>query len=90
MFQELVHLREFIQNSLPDCSIYMSTPTLRLDNAKANTALRELANKLKVSSFDIVDNGNISSEGIGKKGLHLNEKGSGRLALNYINLMKRL
>ena len=90
MFGELMHLREFIQNSLPDCTIYLSTPTLRIDNAKANATLRELANKLKVSSLDIVDNGNISSEGIGKKGLHLNEKGSGRLALNYINLMKQL
>ena len=90
MLNELIHLKEYVQTILPDSNVFISTPTLRLDDNKANVSLRELSKKLKDSVSNIVENGNILSEGIGKKGLHLNEKGSGRLALNYINLMKRL
>ena len=61
-----------------------------MDDQKANHALRDLTRKMIASSYDIIDNSNVVFEGVGKKGLHLNDKGSGRLALNYINLMKRV
>ena len=70
--------------------VYFSTPTLRTDNGKANMILSKVSENLKKSSANLVENDNINAMGIGKRGLHLNEKGSGRLALNFINLMKRV
>ena len=90
MFEELENLKKYVHNVLPDANVYLSTPTIRVDDQKANHALRDLTRTMIASCYDIIDNSNVVSEGVGKKGLHLNDKGSGRLALNYINLMKRV
>ena len=87
---EIIHLKEFIESVLPSVKIFWSCPILRLDNMKANTVLRELSQWLKFFTNNVIDNNNIDGTCIGKKGLHLNAKGSGRLAINLISLMKRL
>ena len=74
---------------LPKAKVFFSTPTLRNDDGKANAILQKVSSNLKKSYVNIVENDNIITMGIGKRGLHLNEKGSGRLALNFINLIKR-
>ena len=86
---EIENLKSFIQNILPDVKLYISCPILRTDNARANTVLRELGDKLKIS-HSVVINDNIDINCLGKKGLHLNPKGSGKLAINYISLLRRL
>ena len=90
MYEELINLKEYIEMVLPNSRVFLSTPTLRVDNSKANNVLRDLSKTLRDSCTNIVDNGNIILQGVGKKRLHLNENGSGRLALNYIILMKRV
>ena len=87
---EIIHLNEYIENVLPSVKIFWSCPILRLDNMKANTVLRELSQWLKNFTKNVIDNNNIDGTCIGKKRLHLNAKGSGRLAINLISLMKRL
>ena len=47
---------------------------MRLGNGKVTLSLE----------VHIVDNGNIVKKSLGKKGLHLNLKGSGKLAINFI------
>ena len=74
---------------LPNVKIFISCPVVRFDNYEANFTLRKLDAKLK-STRNIIMNDNIDKSCIGKKGLHLNAKGSGRLALNYISLMRHL
>ena len=37
----------------------------------------------------MINNANIRDIHIGRRGLHLNEKGSGRLAVNYLSYMRR-
>ena len=86
---EISNLKDFIQNKVPNANIFMSCPTLRLDNAKANSTLRELKEILK-STHKVIVNDNIDGSCLGRKGLHLNPKGSGRLAMNYISLLRRL
>ena len=90
ILKELRNFEEYIEMAVPKTRVFFSTPTLRTDNRKANAVLINITENLKKSCFNIVENGNIISAGLGKRGLHLNEKGSGRLALNYINLMKRV
>ena len=90
IYRELRNLEEYIEMVLPKARVFFSTPTLRTDDGKANAILQKVSGNLKKSCVNIVENENIISMGIGKRGLHLNEKGSGRLALNFINLMKRV
>ena len=90
IMNEIMDLKSNILSILPSVRIYLSCPTLRHDNAVANTVLRELVQKLKLSYKYIVVNDNVDRSCLGKKGLHLNLKGSGRLAMNYISLMRRL
>ena len=87
---EISELKSFINNTLPETRIFISCPLIRIDNMKANCTLRKLDAYLKGSNMEIIANDNIDGSCLGKKGLHLNPKGSGRLALNYISLMRRL
>ena len=86
---EIRCLTSFIEQKVPDVNIFISCPVIRLDNKKANNTLRELAILLK-SAGKTVCNDNVDPSCLGRKGLHLNLKGSGRLAINFISLMRRL
>ena len=68
-------LKVFMQKALPSCRIYISLPTMRTDNQKANTIRRNLKTKLRKINHFIMDNANISELHIAKKGLHLNSYG---------------
>ena len=90
ILMEIMDLKKNILSLLPMVNIHFSLPTLRVDNAKANEVLRELEGKLKSVCKDTISNSNVDRGCLGKKGLHLNPKGSGRLAINFISLMRRL
>ena len=87
---EIIHLNAYIESVLPNAKIFWSCPVLRTDNRKANSVLRELSQWLKFFSQNFIDNNNIDASCIGHKGLHLNEKGSSCLAVNFISQMKSL
>ena len=89
IFEEISNLKRYIEDILPSAKIFVSCPLVRLDNSHANLVLRQLDEKLKALPY-IIKNDNLDVTCLGKKGLHLNPKGSGRLALNYISLMRRL
>ena len=75
---------------LPNVKIYLSCPVLRMDDAKANLTLRHFINKLKALNIDVIINDNVDVTCLGKAGLHLNPKGSGRSAMNFLSQMRRL
>ena len=76
---------------VPGVSVILSCPVIRTDNKKANVTLREVhICILKDFSGKFIDNDNVDKSCLGRKGLHLNEKGSGRIAINFISLMRRL
>ena len=89
ILNEIENLISFIKEILPDVKIYHSCPIIRTDNAQANAVLNKLNQLLKDKPNSIL-NENIDKSCLGRKGLHLNPKGSGRLAINYISLMQRL
>ena len=93
--EEILSLKSFIEHMVPDVNVFLSCPVLREDNKRANITLCKLADILKsisyhVSSINVIINENIDKSCLGKGGLHLNQKGSGRLAVNFISLMQRL
>ena len=89
IYEEIINLRDWVMQVLPNTKVFISCPILRADNARANHVLQEVDSKLKRST-DCVTNDNIDGVCLAKKGLHLNRKGSWQLALNYIRLIQRL
>ena len=90
IFNQLLELKKYILKTLPQVQLIFSKPTLRLDNSKANFTLLNLSKLLDKSGLKLMDNSNIVSDHIGKKGLHLNTRGTARLAMNIISLIKTL
>ena len=62
----------------------MSKPIIRHDNGKANLMIRNVNKHLSALQSECTENDKISSQHLGQKGLHLNPKGKGRLALNFM------
>ena len=90
MLRELSNLKRHIEKALPSCEVIISLPTVRTDDKKANQILKNLIMKLKRSKHRLLDNTNIKAYHLGKKGLHLNNFGTRKLASNIISLIKRL
>jgi hypothetical protein len=89
IYGELINLMKFIRSVLPSVNIVISCPTLRTDDAKANTALRMLDSKFKGSDLKIITHDNIDGTCLASRGLHLNEKGTAILATNFIKFLKK-
>ena len=87
IFDELVNLKDYINQVLPNTKVYLSCPIQRSDIARANRVVRELDSKIKRVG-DCVTNDNIDRTCISKLGLHLNSKGSKELVKNYIKLIQ--
>ena len=74
---------------LPNCRVVVSKPTIRIDHGNANLTLRNVNKHLKTLNLECIENGNISVQHLGRKGLHLNSKGKGRPALNSLNKIRK-
>ena len=60
-----------------------------MDDAKANITIRNINKHLSALQSECINNDNISSHHLGRKGLHLNPKGKGRLALNFMKQIRK-
>ena len=84
VLNKLLALKSFIEKELPESKVIISNIINRFDNAKATLTVSRLNEHLNSLKLDVIDNRNISIDLLGKKGLHLNSKGVGKLALNLI------
>ena len=80
---DLLILKSNISKQLPIFRIVLSKPIIRHDNGKANLAIRNVNKHLPALQSEFIENDGISSQHLGRKGLHLNPKGKDRLALNF-------
>ena len=87
---DLMFLKFLIHEKLPECEVTISCPILRHDNGKANMTIQHLNRHLKNLDITLIDNSNIKSNHISRKGLHLNERGVKQLASNIITHLKRV
>ena len=90
LLTELLRLKTHIENNLPGVMVILSQPIIRTDNPKAGLTLKYLCDNLNRLNVYVLDNSNISEIHLGRKGLHLNGRGTGRLALNIISMIKQL
>ena len=86
---DLLMLKCNILKQRPNCRVIASKPTGRIDHVKANITLRNVNKNLETLNLGCVENDNISAQHLGRKGLHLNSKGKGRLALNFLNQIRK-
>ena len=90
IFNELLALKSYIEEELHGCTVFISCPTLRHDNPYAQLTINHLRKKLSsLSSDQVILNENINESHISKRGVHLNGKGAGRLAMNFMSHVRR-
>ena len=83
---DLLDLKKDIKTQLQTCQVIISLPTLRLDNKKANKTLVALKQKIRSLHLVHVDNDNINEGDLsGPQKLHLNFKGTEKLANNFVD-----
>ena len=86
---DLLMLKSNILKQLPICRVIVSKPTVRIDHGKSNLTLRNVNKYLETQNLKCIENGNISAQHLGQKGLHLNSKGNGRLAISFLNHIRK-
>ena len=84
VINNILQLKHYVESKLPKCVVYISSPTVRTDNLKANTILKNVTGKLKRLQIPIMDNSNIQPEQLGKKGSHLNSRGNAKRISSHL------
>ena len=82
-------LKTNIAKQLPNCRIVLSKPTIPHDHGKTNLTIRNVDKHLENLELECIVNNSINAEHLEQKGLHLNPKGKGRLALNFFKQLPK-
>ena len=90
ILDDILKLKFHIESQLIGVEVVISCPINRIDNSKARLTIKHVINKIKLIKVTKIINENISDICLGRKGLHLNLRGNGRLAVNLITLMRKL
>ena len=90
ILNEIILLKQFFSSKAPGMKVIFSNLVKRFDNPDAALVAEEVNEHLNELGIDIIDNSNIDGKCLGRKGLHLNAKGAGKLALNFIKKINRL
>ena len=90
VLDKLLKLKKFIEHNLMESNVVISNLITRIDNCKACLITVIKTNEhLHGLQINIIDNGNITSNELNKGGLHLNPRGLGKLAINFIRRIKK-
>ena len=90
VLDKLLNLQKFINNTLPESNVVIFSLITRTDNGKASLTVIKTNKHLHGLQMDIIDNGNITSNELNEGGLHLNPRGLGKLAINFISRIKKI
>ena len=86
---KLLNLKKFIKHTLPESNVVISDLITRTDNGKASLTVIKTNEHLHALQMDVINNGNIPSNELNKGGLKLNQRGLGKLAINFIRRNKK-
>ena len=85
--QEIESVINSIKGKLPKCEIYLSSVIHQTRNRNLHTSVDQLNttfnNICNKTNSNFIDNDNISEDSLNNSGLHLNKKGTARLACNF-------
>ena len=85
----LLILKSNISKQLPSCRMVLSKPIIRHDNGKANLTMCNVNKHLSALQSECNEKDNINSQHLGRKELHLNPKGKGRLTLSFMKQIRK-
>ena len=68
---------------------YISTPTLRIDDGKAQITVKQLIKRVLQLNIVTINRNNINFRHLGGKGLYLNQSGSNLLSENFVNAIEK-
>ena len=88
MLDKILKFKIIILKTLPESKGIISSVVNRSDNAKAYLTVRHLNNHIKSLALEMIDNSNIDEKCLGEKGLRINERASGRLAMDLVRKIK--
>ena len=83
----LLKLKALVKDSLPTYRVFVSTPTLRTDDGKAQITVNQLTKHLLQLKIGKVNKSNINVRHLGGNGLHLNQSDS--TLLSFLNATER-
>ena len=89
ILEKLLKLKTLVKETLPETEVTFSTLTITSDNGKAALTVRNLCEHILGSNMDMLDNRNITSKHLGRKGLYLNKAGSTHLEKNIIHKLRK-
>lgn len=89
VLDNLLKLKALAKDSLPMCRVFISTPTLRIDDDEAQITVGQLTKHFLQLKVDMVNNNNLYVRHLRDKGLHLNQLGSNFFSSNFLNTMER-
>ena len=84
LFDNMLSLKSFIEKTLPQWKVCVSNVVKRPNKRKVTLTVNKVNEHLSALQLNIVDNSNIIVTGLNRGGLHLNETGMGKLAVNFI------
>ena len=89
VLDSLLKLKALVKDSLPTCRVFISTPTVRTDDGKAQITVSQLTKHLLQLKIDTINTSNVDVRHLGAKGLHLNQSGSKHLSKNFLNAIEK-
>ena len=81
ILDKILQLKTYMQKELPKCKIIISTPNKRRDHGKTSLTISHFSKQLKDLSISVVVNSNLGAFYLNNGGLHLSDKGLGKLAV---------
>ena len=88
VLENLLKLKILVKGRSPTCRVFISTPTLRTDDGKAQIMVIQLTKHLLQLKIEEIKKNNINATPLGSKDLHLNQSGSKHLSVNFLNAFK--
>ena len=93
VFEKLMKLKTFILSRCC-CEVYISTLITRVDNQTAGRVVDEVNKQLldlnDKGVLKLLNNTNITKFHLGRKGLHLSDRGTGKLITNIVSFVKHI
>ena len=84
----LLDFKKDIEDQVPGCMVVISMPTKRFDNKEYGKIIGSLNKKITELGSDAFNNNNISRGDTGRKGLHLNGKGTNKLPYEIVSELR--
>ena len=87
---KLLEFKSFIVEQLPTTHVVISHPITRTDTKHLAMKIGDIQSHVRKLQIDMIENGNINSNHLNSRGLHLNGKGILQFAKNLIEGIRKL